>query len=126
MKTLPNTDINKAIVQEFIDETKERISNGAEITFTAKAQSELAELNLEYDITVDDIESAILNLTTDNYYRGVDPSPRSDFEVCAFYTTVGTDNIGIYFKYGLEVNGLQILIFSNHAPDFPMNQPFKN
>jgi len=126
MKALPNTNSNKVIVQKFINETKTRISKGVDITFTGKAQSELSDLNLLYDITVDDIEDAILNLTTENYYRGIDPSPKSDFEVCAFYANIGADHVGIYFKYGLEVDGLQILIFSNHAPKFPMNQPFKN
>jgi len=126
MKILPYTESNVKIIQEFINETKERISNGVTITFTVKAQSELSELNLDYDITTDDIEEAIINLTTDDYYRGIDPSGQSDFDVCAFYTQVGVDNIGVYLKYGLENNGLQILIFSNHAPIYTMNQPFKN
>jgi len=46
-------------------------------------------LTLDYDITTDDIENAILSLTTENYYRGIDPSGRADFEVCAFYVDVG-------------------------------------
>ena len=68
----------------------------------------------------------IKNLTPENYYRGIDPSKKAGFDVCAFYTEIGTDNVGIYLKYGLENNGLQILLFSNHAPVYPMNQPFKN
>ena len=125
MIELPYTEDNIAIIQEFLRETKERISNGVEITFTAKANSELQDLMLEYDITVSDIEYAILNLTTENYYRGIDPSGKGDFNVCAFRTFVGKDELEIYLKYGLEKDGLQILIFSNHIPDFPINQPFK-
>lgn len=117
---------NVGLIQEFLKETRERISNGIEITFTAKANSELQELMLEYDITVVDIEYAILNLTKDNYYRGIDPSRSCDFNVCAFRAFVGKEELEIYLKYGLEEKGLQILIFSNHIPDFPMNQPFKN
>lgn len=126
MKTLPYTESNIAIIQEFINETKRRISNGVNITFSRKALSELSELNLNYDITTDDVENVILNLTTEDYYRGIDPSRKADFEVCAFYARVGADNIGVYLKYGLETDGLQILIFSNHIPQYPMNQPFKN
>ena len=126
MKELPYTVDNIEVIQEFIKETRERISNGVDITFTSKASSELEDLMLEYDITVGDIENSILNLTTENYYRGIDPSGNADFNVCAFRTFVGKDNVEIYLKYGLESNGLQILIFSNHIPDYPMNQPFKN
>lgn len=125
MTILPYTTSNVEIIQEFIDETQKRISDGVTLTFTGKAQSELLELNLDYDITTDDIEDAILSLTTEDYYRGIDPSGQADFEVCAFYKEVGVDEIGIYLKYGLETNGLQILIFSNHPPIHPMNQPFK-
>ena len=125
MIELPYTEENIAIIQEFLKETKERISNGVEITFTAKANSELQDLMLEDDISVADIEYAILNLTTENYYRGIDPSGKGDFYVCAFRTFVGKDELEIYLKYGLEKDGLQILMFSNHIPDFPMNQPFK-
>jgi len=125
MIELPYTEENIAIIQEFLKETKERISNGVEITFTAKANSELQDLMLEYDISVGDIEYAILNLTTENYYRGIDPSGKGDFNVCAFRSFVGKDELEIYLKYGLEKDGLQILMFSNHIPDFPMNQPFK-
>lgn len=126
MRTLPYTTFNIALIQNFIDETKKRISDGVTITFTRKAQDELSTLNIDYDITVDDVEEAILNLTTENYYRGIDPSGSADFNVCAFYAEIGTDKVGIYLKYGLEANGLQILVFSNHAPMYPMNQPFKN
>ncbi len=126
MIELPYTVDNIEIIREFLRETKERISNGIEITFTAKANSELQDLMLEYDINVVDIEYTILNLTPENYYRGIDPSGSGDFNVCAFRTFVGKDELEIYLKFGLEYAGLQILIFSNHIPDFPMNQPFKN
>jgi hypothetical protein len=43
-----------------------------------------------------------------------------------FRAFLGKDKIEIYLKYGLEADGLQILIFSNHLPDYPMEQPFKN
>ena len=126
MIELPYTVDNIELIQEFIYETRERISNGVTITFTGKASSELEDLMLEYDITVDDIEYTILNLSPENYYRGIDPSGSADFNVCAFRAFVGKDNVEIYLKYGLEANGLQILIFSNHIPDYPMEQPFKN
>ncbi len=124
MIELPYTVDNVEIIQKFLRETKERISNGVEITFTAKANTELQNLMLEYEITVEDIEYTILNLTPENYYRGIDPSDSGDFTVCAFRAIVGKDELEIYLKYGLENEGLQILIFSNHIPDFPMNQPF--
>ena len=126
MTELPYTVDNLTLVQEFIDETRRRISNGVEITFTRKALAELEELALAFDIDVNDIEEALSNLSTDNYYRGIDPSGGADFRVCAFCTTVGVDDVQIYLKYGLEVSGLQILLFSNHQPVFPMTQPFKN
>lgn len=126
MIELLNKVDNIQLVQEFIDEAKERISNGVDITFTKKASAELEDLMLEYDISVADIEYTILNLTPENYYRGIDPSGNADFNVCAFRAFIGRDNIEIYLKYGLESDGLQILVFSNHIPDFPMNQPFKN
>lgn len=126
MRELPYTVDNIEVIQEFINETRERISYGVDITFTNKASAELEDLMLEYDITVGDIEHSILNLTTENYYKGIDPSGNADFNVCAFRTIVGKDNVEIYLKYGLESNGLQILIFSNHIPDYPMDQPFKN
>ncbi len=126
MIELPYTLDNIKIIQEFLRKTKERISNGVEIIFTAKANCELQDLMLEYEITATDIEYTILNLTSENYFRGIDPSGGGDFNVCAFCSFVGKDEIEIYLKYGLEKDGLQILIFSNHIPDFPMNQPFKN
>ncbi len=126
MTQLPYTIDNISLIQEFLDETRKRISAGVEITFTKKASDELEDLVLDFDIDVQDIENAIENLSTDNYYRGIDPSGKADFDVCAFCTTVGEDIIEIYLKYGLEVNGLQILLFSNHVPDYPMTQPFKN
>lgn len=125
MTELPYTVDNIALIQKFINKTRKRISEGVDITFTGKASFELEDLVLEFDIDATDIESAVLGLTTDNYYRGIDPSGRADFNVCAFCTTVGNDNVEIYLKYGLEVDGLQILLFSNHAPKYPMSQPFK-
>ena len=126
MITLPYTDANVEIIQEFLNETKERLSNGVEITFTGKASDELEELTVLYDISESDIENAILNLKVEDYYRGIDPSNRKDFDVCAFKVCLGKDHIEIYLKYGLEVAGLQILLFSNHIPDYSMDQPFKN
>lgn len=126
MTELSYTVDNLALIQEFIDETKKRISDGVDITFTGKASSELEDLVLEFDIDAADIESAVMDLTTDNYYRGIDPSGRADFNVCAFCAPVGEDNVEIYLKYGLEAEGLQILLFSNHVPNYPMSQPFKN
>lgn len=126
MIELPYTADNISLIQEFLDETRRRISLGTEITFTRKASEELGQLVLDFDILVADIESAIENLSTDNYFRGIDPSGKGDFEVCAFCTYVGKDNVQIYLKYGLESEGLQILLFSNHVPNYPMTQPFKN
>lgn len=126
MTELPYTVDNVEIIQQFIDETRARMSNGIEITFTNKANSELEDLLLEYDVNVNDVENAILNLSVRNYYRGIDPSTVSDFNVCAFKTTVGNDDIEIYIKYGLQVDGLQILMFSNHTPNYPMVSPFNN
>ena len=126
MLELPNTADNITLIQEFLDETRKRISEGVEITFTRKANLELQDLVLDFEIEIEDIEEAIENLTTENYYRGIDPSRTSDFEVCAFCTKIGKSNVEIYLKYGLEVNGLQILLFSNHLPKHPMAQPFKN
>lgn len=125
MIELPYTVDNIAIIQEFLRETKERISNGVQITFTAKANSELQDLMLGHDISVSDTEYTILNLAPENYFRGIDPSGKGDFNVCVFRAFVGKDELEIYLKYGIETAGLQILIFSNHIPDFPMNQPFK-
>jgi len=125
MKKLTPTPFNMALIQSFIDRTKERIGNGTSITLTSKAQNELGELNINNGITVDDIENAILNLTTDDYHRGIDPSSQSDFEVCAFRAVIGQASIEIYLKYGLQVDGIQILVFSNHLPDYPMSTPLK-
>lgn len=126
MLELPNTADNVALIQEFLDETRKRISAGIEITFTRKANLELQDLVLNFDIEIGDVEQTIENLTVENYYRGIDPSSNADFEVCAFCTTIGKNSVEIYLKYGLEVNGLQILLFSNHVPNHPMAQPFKN
>jgi len=51
---------------------------------------------------------------------------RNGCPLSAEYVFAGKENVEIYLKYGLEVKGLQILIFSNHIPDFPMKQAFKN
>ncbi|AZA88017.1 hypothetical protein EG349_15025 [Chryseobacterium shandongense] len=126
MNELPYTIDNITLIQDFIDETKRRIGEGIEITFTNKANLELQDLILDYNIEIKDIEIAIENLSPENYYRGIDISGNADFNVCAFCTKIGTDNIEIYLKYGLELNGLQILLFSNHIPKYPMSQPFKN
>lgn len=124
MTELPYTVDNIELIQNFINETRKRISNGVSISFTGKASSELEDLMLQYDISPDNIEYTILNLSTENYYRGIDPSGSADFNVCAFRAFVGKENVEIYLKYGLEAKGLQILIFSNHIPDFPMKQAF--
>ncbi len=125
MIELSYTIENIRIIEEFLQETKTRISNGIEIVFTAKANSELQDLMLEYDVSVANIEHAILNLTFENYYRGIDLSGSGDFNVCAFRVFVGKAQLEVYLKYGLERKGLQILVFSNHIPHFSMNQPFK-
>lgn len=62
MIQLPYTTDNVTLVQDFINETRTRIMNGQEITFSSKASQELEELALEYDITASDIEHTILNL----------------------------------------------------------------
>jgi len=126
MIKLPCTVYNIKLVQEFIAETRKRISDRTDIVFTEKAKAELEELSLGYDITVSDIEHAILNLSTDNYYRGIDPSGKADYNVCAFCACIGEDDLEIYLKYGLEAEGLQILIFSNQIPKYQMDRPFKN
>jgi hypothetical protein len=105
---------------------KKRILEGEAKTFTKKASLELENLMIDYDINANAIEDAILKLTPKNYYRGVDPSGGADFNVCAFRVFVGADRIEIYLKYGLEIRGLQVLVFSNHIPDYTMDQPFKN
>jgi hypothetical protein len=126
MTELPNTATNVQLVQDFIDETRARIMRGVDITFTGKASAELKHLAIDHGITRRHIENAILNLSPQPYYRGIDPSTTADFEVCAFRSTVGNDSIEIYLKYGLEVNGLQILLFSSHEPSFTMTQPFSD
>jgi hypothetical protein len=121
---LPYTDENISLIQEFIDRTKIRIQNGVEITFTRKASRELEELVLEFNIEVANIKNEISALKVENYYRGIEPSGSADFDVCAFCVKVGENDIEIYLKFGLEVNGEQILLFSNHVPKYSMNQPF--
>jgi hypothetical protein len=125
MIKLSNTPENIALIQAFIDETGKRIRAGVEIEFTRKAFTELKNLMSNYDINDDDIQDAILNLTVKNYHRGIDPSANEDFNVCSFCVVIGDENVEIYLKYGLENQGIQILVFSNHTPDYPMNQPFK-
>ncbi len=49
-------------MQEFLDQTRKRISNGVEITFTKRASDELLDLMLDFDIEVSDVEAAIENL----------------------------------------------------------------
>lgn len=49
------------------------------------------DLALEFDIELADIENAIADLSSENYYRGIDPSGSADFQVCAFCTSVGKD-----------------------------------
>ncbi len=126
MTELPYTEDNVELVQEFINETRKRLMDGQELILSRKAQEELEELEEGYDITSDDIYNTILNLKVENYYRGIDPSIKSgDHNVCAFCSIVYGKTIEIYLKYGLQEDGLEILVFSNHIPEFPMNQPFK-
>ena len=125
MIKLSNTPANIVLIQDFIDETGKRIRAGVDIEFTHKAFTELKSLMSNYDINDDDIQDAILNLTVKNYHRGIDPSANEDFNVCSFCVIIGAENVEIYLKYGLEVDGLQILLFSNHVPKYPMTKPFK-
>lgn len=126
MLELPNTAENITLIQDFLDETQKRIYEGVAITFTKKANTELLDLALDFEIEIEDIEEAIENLTTENYYRGIDPSGSGDFNVCAFSTKIGKSNVEIYLKFGLEISGLQLLLFSNHIPNYIMIPPFKN
>ena len=68
MTILPYTINNLVLIQEFINETRNRIADGVEITFTQKANSELEDLTLEFNIDIADIETAIANLSPENYY----------------------------------------------------------
>lgn len=126
MTELPNTSVNRQLIKDFIIESKNRISNGQDLTFTNKATRELENLTLEHDITEDDIQDAILNLNVRDYYRGVNLSGAADYDVCAFRVLIGEDDVEIYLKYGLLVDGVEILLFSNHIPDYRMVQPFNN
>ena len=50
------------------------------------------------------------------------------FAILYVYTVIKlllNNNTEIYLKYGLEVKGLQILMFSNHKLKYPMTPPFK-
>ena len=125
MIKLSNTPENIALIQAFIDETGKRIKEGVEIEFTRKADSELEDLMSDYDINDDDIQDAILNLTVKDYHRGIDLSGNNDFNVCSFSVLIGEKEVEIYLKYGIKTQGIQILVFSNHIPDYPMNQSFK-
>lgn len=81
-------------------------------------------LNVDYEISTKDIENTILNLTVEEYHARMDPSKTEDFNVGPFCSEI--DGIQIYLKYGLQDAGLQILVFSNHVPSFPMTHPIKN
>lgn len=48
MLELPNTADNIALIQEFLDETSKRISDGVEITFTRKASLELQDFSIRF------------------------------------------------------------------------------
>ena len=125
MTELTYTEENVEIIQNFLDETKTRLSLGVEVTYTKKAYKELKDLSLEYDIDLNDITTAIVNLEIGNYYQGTELSFNSDFDICAFNTNVSDNNINIYLKYGLSKEGSTILVFSNHEPNHPMTTPFK-
>ena len=56
MLELPNTAENITLIQDFLDETRRRIFEGVEITFTSKANSELQDLVLDFEIEIEDIE----------------------------------------------------------------------
>ena len=100
MTELPYTEHNLVLIQDFLDETRKRIAEGVDITFTNKANIEIQDLFLNFEIEIVDIENAIQNLSVENYYRGIDPSGSADFNVCAFCTTVGKVSIEMYLKYG--------------------------
>lgn len=125
MNRLEYSELNLRLVQDFLDETKNRIKNGAEIVFTGKANLELKELMLLEDIFVEDIKEVLEKLTPQDYYRGIDISGEKDYNICAFSFKIGKNSIEIYFKYGLEKEGDKILIFSNHEPNYIMDKPFK-
>jgi hypothetical protein len=40
---------------------------------------------LDFDIDLKEVENAIMNLSTENYYRGIDPSGKADFNVLRFF-----------------------------------------
>ena len=124
MYRLEDTTENRILIQDFINETKRRLLNRVPITFTHKASLELQDLVLEFDIVPTDIEFALMNLKTENYYRGIDTSRNNDFNVCAFCVEIRESDIEIYLKFGLEVNGIQILVFSNHLPKYTVIKPF--
>lgn len=125
MTELKYTTDNVELIQEFLDETKRRIAKGVDLTFTNGVKDQIEDLAMDYDLDTADIIKAILDLTAENYYQGLDASPKNDYQVCAFCTTVGFEKVEIYLKYGLQKQGLEILLFSCHIPDFPITQPFK-
>lgn len=67
MTELPNTTESVSLIQEFLNETRKRLSEGTEITFSHKANMELQVLALDFDLNVSDIEAAIENLDPENY-----------------------------------------------------------
>jgi hypothetical protein len=120
------TQVNIDKIKVFLDETRNRMMNGQELIFQKRSVEQLELLSLDFGITRNDVYTAILNLKTDDYYRGIDPSDgNGDFDVCTFSTCVGKKSTKIYLKYGLRKEGLEILVFSNHEPKFVMNNPLK-
>ncbi len=124
MKEYFNTETNRSLVQSFLDRTIDILDNGGFLTFTNKAQNELDYLTITEFIEKEDIKEAIYSLVIEDYYRGINESLEGDFEVCAFRVFI--NHTEIYLKYGLQREGIQILIFSTHKPFLRMNQPFLN
>ncbi len=102
MQKLIDNIENRLLILEFIEETKRRLLQGVEITFSYKASMELQDLVLDSDISVSDIEFVLMNLKTEHYYRGIDPSGKNDFNVCAFCVNIGIKNIEIYLNLVLK------------------------
>jgi hypothetical protein len=55
MTELPYTEHNLALIENFLDETRKRISEGVDITFTNKANIEIQDLFLNFEIEIVDI-----------------------------------------------------------------------
>lgn len=55
MTELPNTTESISLIQELLNETRKRLSEGTEITFSHKANMELQVLALDFDLNVSDI-----------------------------------------------------------------------